>query len=485
MQLSNTEKYTDKTERKFNMSEKTNGQLLAEKLTYKSENSFDKLKDCELEAASEYALGYKKFLDSAKTEREAVKTAVKMAEENGFKPYTFGCKLKAGDKYYYNNRFKSFYAFKIGSEPVENGIRIAAAHIDSPRLDLKPRPLYEDSELAFLKTHYYGGIKKYQWTANPLALHGTVVLKDNTVLDVVIGEDENDPVLYINDLPPHLAQNQNQKTLALGIEGEALNLLVGSKPYPDKEISDKVKLNVLSILNEKYGITEADLISAELSAVPCAKARDAGLDRSMIASYGHDDRVCAYPELTAIFSSDCLDTHTVMAVLADKEETGSQGNTGMQSALIADLIEDIATTLGSNGRVCRANSKCLSADVNVAYDPNFPEVFEKRNTAFLNHGVVLSKYTGSRGKSGTSDASAEFLGYIKNNFDRDGVIWQIAELGKVDQGGGGTVAAYIADLNIDVIDLGVPVISMHAPIEVVAKTDVYMAHKAVLSLFNS
>ena len=467
------------------MSEKTQGQLLSEKLTYKSENAFETLSEKEITAAYDYAVGYKKFLDNAKTEREAVKTAIAMAEKNGFKPFEFGMKLEAGDKYYYNNRFKSIFLFKIGTEPIEKGIRLAAAHIDSPRLDLKPRPLYEDSELGFLKTHYYGGIKKYQWTAIPLALHGSVVLKDNSVVDIVIGEDENDPVLYINDLPPHLAQNQNQKTLALGIEGEALNLLVGSRPYPDKEVGDKVKLNVLAILNEKYGITEADLISAELTAVPADKARDAGLDRSMIASYGHDDRVCAYPELTAIMSDECSDTHTVMAILADKEETGSTGNTGMKSAALADLIDEIATALGSNGRVVRANTKCLSADVNVAYDPNFPEVFEKRNTAFINHGVVLSKYTGARGKSGTSDASAEFLGYIKNNFDRDGVIWQIAELGKVDQGGGGTVAAYIADLNIDVIDLGVPVISMHAPNEVIAKIDVYMTHKAVLSLFNN
>lgn len=467
------------------MSEKTNGQLLAEKLTYKNENGFDTLDEKELSAANDYAVGYKRFLDMSKTEREAVNTAVKMAEENGFKPYTFGTRLNAGDKYYYNNRGKSIFVFKIGTEPIDNGIRLAAAHIDSPRLDLKPCPLYEDSELAFLKTHYYGGIKKYQWTAIPLALHGSVVLSDNSVVDIVIGEDENDPVLYINDLPPHLAQNQSQKSLALGIEGEALNLLVGSKPYPDKEVGEKVKLNVLAILNEKYGITEADLISAELTAVPAAKARDCGLDRSMIASYGHDDRVCAYPELTAIFSNECSNVHTVMAVLADKEEIGSTGNTGMKSAILADLIDDIAVALGGSGKACRAASKCLSADVNVAYDPNFPEVFEKRNTAFLNHGVVLSKYTGSRGKSGTSDASAEFLGYIKNNFEKAGVVWQIAELGKVDQGGGGTVAAYIAELNIDVIDLGVPVLSMHAPSEVISKLDVYMTHKAVLSLFNN
>ena len=466
------------------MGEKTEGQMLAEKLFYKSENSFEKLDASETERAFEYANGYKKFLDNAKTEREAVKCAEAMAAERGFVPYSFGDELKAGGKYYCNNRGKSLFVFKIGSEPISNGIRIAAAHIDSPRLDLKPRPVYEDGELGFFKTHYYGGIKKYQWTAIPLALHGRVILAGGSTVDITIGEDENDPVLYINDLPPHLAQNQSQQTLSVAIEGVSLNILVGSRPYPDTEVGDKIKLNILSILNEKYGITEADLISAELSAVPAAKARDAGLDRSMIASYGHDDRVCAYPSLTAIFDDACASTHTVMAVLADKEETGSDGNTGMKSAFLRDLISEIAKAFGESDAVVRANSKCLSADVNVAFDPNFPEVFEKRNTAFLNHGVVISKYTGARGKSGTSDASAEFLGYIRSIFEKNDVIWQIAELGKVDQGGGGTVAAYIANLNIDVIDLGVPVLSMHAPTEVIAKLDVYMAHRAMLALFN-
>ncbi len=466
------------------MSEKTEGQILKEKLFYKSENAYLSLGDTDIDAAFEYAKGYKKFLDTAKIEREAVKEAERMAIDNGFVPYTIGMNLEVGGKYYYNNRGKSFYAFRIGEEPLTEGLRIAAAHIDSPRLDLKPRPLYEDGEMGFLKTHYYGGIKKYQWTAIPLALHGSVVLSDNSVIDIVIGEDENDPVLYINDLPPHLAQNQSTKTLSVAIEGESLNLLVGSKPYPDKEAGDNIKLNILSILNEKYGITEADLVSAELSAVPAAKARDAGLDRSMIAAYGHDDRVCAYPALTALFNPELTGTHTVMTVLADKEETGSDGNTGMKSSLIRDLIEEMAKAFDVSPNLVRANTKCLSADVNVAFDPNFPEVFEKRNTAFINHGVVISKYTGARGKSGTSDASAEFLGYIKNKFDNSGVVWQIAELGKVDQGGGGTVAAYLANLNIDVIDLGVPVLSMHAPTEIIAKLDLYMAHKAIVTLFE-
>ena len=467
------------------MSEKTQGQLLAEKLLCKSENTFEIIEKSEEDKAFHYSEGYKSFLDIAKTERKAVTHAISMAKDNGFVEYTHKTKLESGGKYYYNNRGKSLFLFKVGTEDIENGIRIAAAHIDSPRLDLKPRPVYQDAEMGFLKTHYYGGIKKYQWTATPLALHGSVVLRDNSVVDITIGEDENDPVFYINDLPPHLAQTQNQKTLALAVEGESLNLLAGSKPYPDKEVGDKIKLNILSILNEKYGICEADLISAELSAVPALKARDCGLDRSMIAAYGHDDRVCAYPALTAIFDADCDSKHTVMTILADKEETGSDGNTGMKSAILRDLIESIAKELGGDPVVVRANSKCLSADVNVAYDPNYPEVFEKRNSAFINHGVVISKYTGARGKSGTSDASAEFLGYIRSIFEDRGVCWQIAELGKIDQGGGGTVAAYIANLNIDVIDLGVPVLSMHAPAEVIAKLDVYMAHKAILALFNA
>lgn len=468
---------------KTKMSEKTNGQILDEKLSYKRENIFDRIDAKTEKEVFDYCEGYKNFLDTAKTEREAVSTAIQLAKQNGFKEYSFGAPLKAGDKFYYNNRGKSLILFKIGNESIENGIRIAAAHVDSPRLDLKPRPLYEDMGMCFLKTHYYGGIKKYQWTAMPLALHGKVILSDNSTVDIVIGEDDKDPVFYINDLPPHLAQTQNQKTLALGIEGENLNLLVGSKPYPDNEVAAKIKLNILTILNEKYGITEADLISAELCAVPAAKARDLGFDRSLISSYGHDDRVCAYPALTAIFDGE--DTkHTVMVVLADKEETGSDGNTGMKSAFLRDIIENIAISLGGNPVTVRATSKCLSADVNVAYDPNFPDVFEKRNAALINHGVVISKYTGARGKSGTSDASAEYLGYIRNIFDKNDICWQIAELGKVDQGGGGTVAAYIANMNIDTIDLGVPVLSMHAPCEVVAKLDVYMAHKAICTLFN-
>ena len=458
---------------------KSAGQELSEKLTYKSPRCFGK---ADKQTVADYCENYKKFLDNGKTEREVVKEAIALIEAKGYKPYTLGDKLERGGKYYLNNRQKSMFMFRIGTENIENGIRITASHIDSPRVDFKPRPLYEDSEMCFFKTHYYGGIKKYQWTAIPLSLHGVICKKDGAV-DVRIGEDESEPVFYINDLPPHLAQLQSAKTAATAIEGEQLNVLAGTEPFDDDNVSDAVKLQVLSALNEKYGCTEADLISSELCAVPAMKARDIGFDRSLIGSYGHDDRVCAYPSITAMLESEDS-PHTLLNIIADKEEVGSDGVSGMQCRLLADLIEEISLALGGNPRVVRANSKCLSADVNVAYDPNFPEVFEKRNSAMLNHGVVLSKYTGSRGKSGTSDASAEFVSFVTRIFDDAGVCWQMAELGKVDLGGGGTVAKFIASNNIDVIDLGVPVISMHAPYEVVSKQDVYMTHRAIAAFYR-
>ncbi len=430
------------------------------------------------EAAYEYAKGYTAFLDKAKTEREAVKQAVEYAEAAGYKPYTFGMKVKAGDKLYYNNRGKSIMLFRIGSEDISNGIRIAAAHIDSPRVDLKQCPLYENSGMAFLKTHYYGGIRKYQWVATPLALHGVVVKADGETVDITIGEDPTDPVFYINDLLPHLGQEQGKKPLNEAIPGESLNLLSGSRPDADSSVRD----NVMAILNEKYGITEEDFLSAELCAVPAGCARDVGLDRSMIAGYGHDDRCCSYPALTSLL--DCEDdTHTLMCILTDKEETGSDGVSGMQCRLFIDLIENIALVLGGNPAQVRSASKCLSADVSAAYDPNFPEVFEKRNCSELNCGAVLAKYTGARGKSGTSDASAEFLGWIRRAMASKDVVWQSGELGKVDIGGGGTVAKYIANYNIDTVDLGVPVISMHAPCEVIAKSDLYEAYRAFDAFF--
>ena len=463
------------------MSEKTKGELLSEKLVYKNKSGFD-TKNADKKTVSDYCEGYKKFLDKSKTEREAVTTSIAMIEAKGYKAYKLGDKLERGGKYYLNNRNKSLFMFKIGSESIENGIRITASHIDSPRVDFKPQPVFEDSELCFFKTHYYGGIKKYQWVATPLSLHGVICKSDGDVT-VCVGEDESEPVFYITDLAPHISQLQYQKNVGEAIQGEQLNVLAASEPYDDEKASDKVKLTVLSMLNEKYGCTEADLISSELCAVPAMKARDIGLDRSMIGSYGHDDRVCAYPSITAMLESEDSE-HTLLNIIADKEEVGSDGVSGMQCALLADLIEEIALALGGNPRVVRQNSKCLSADVNVAYDPNFPEVFERRNTAFLNHGVVLSKYTGARGKSGTSDASAEVVSFVTNIFNENGVDWQMAELGKVDLGGGGTVAKFIANINIDVIDLGVPVLSMHAPYELVSKYDVYMTHKAIKAFYK-
>ena len=463
--------------------EKTAGQKLKDELFYKSKNTYEALSEEDIAAEYDYAADYMKFLDGGKTERECVKEGVALLEAAGFSPYTFGMKVAPGGKYYYNNRGKSLSAFVLGTESLENGVYFSAAHIDSPRVDLKQHPLYEAEGLGFLKTHYYGGIKKYQWTTIPLALHGVVTRADGTTVELVIGEDDSDPVFYIDDLLPHLAGDQMRKSLADGINGEQLNLLSGSRPF-EKNLPEAVKLNILKLLNDKYGITEADLMSAELCAVPAYKARDIGLDRSLIGAYGHDDRVCAYPSLTALIAAE-NPVHTTMAILADKEEIGSEGNSGMQSAVYFDIIADLADTLGVSDIVVRSNSKCLSSDVNAAFDPNFPEVNERRNACFVNHGVVITKFTGARGKSGSNDASAEFTGYVRNLLDAAGVVWQTSELGKVDQGGGGTVAKFIAEKNVDVIDLGVPVISMHAPYEVVSKTDVYMTHKAIEAFFKA
>ena len=458
--------------------EKKNAQELLDKLSYKKQNVYEASSPDEIKAIYDYAKGYMQFLDDAKTEREATIASIKMIEEKGYTEYKFGDKLSVGDKKYYNNNGKSLVMFKVGEENIEeNGIRILASHIDSPRIDLKQVPLYEDAGMGFLKTHYYGGVKKYQWTAIPLALHGVMVKADGEIVEVKIGEDDTDPVFYINDLLPHLAQRQSQEPLGTAISGETLNILVGGLPYDCDDVSDKIKLTVLSMLNDKYGVTEEDFLSAELSLVPAFKARDIGFDRALIGAYGHDDRVCSYPALTALLDND--DTkHTVMVVLADKEEIGSVGLTGMQSDVLVDIISMISASLGADSIIVRSKSKCLSADVNAAFDPNFPDVYEKRNSAMISCGTCLSKYTGSRGKSGTSDASAEFVGFVRRLFAENGVIWQTAELGKVDAGGGGTVAMYIANHNIETVDLGVPVISMHAPYEVVSKADVYSTYKA-------
>lgn len=453
-------------------------QELKDLLFYKKESVYQKCDEKTIEKAYAFSEDYKDFLDNAKTEREAVSLSVTIAESNGFSEYKLGDKLTVGDKKYYNNRGKNLFLFTIGKESIENGFRISAAHIDSPRLDLKQVPLYEDEGMSFFKTHYYGGIRKYQWLAMPLSLHGVVIKKDGSAVNITIGEDENDPVLYINDLLPHLSHGMDTKPLGEAVQGEKLNILVGSRPLGND--SDSIKLNTMNILYEKYGMTEEDFLTAELCIVPAQKAKDVGLDRSMVGSYGHDDRVCAYPALKAIIN--CADSeHSLMCILADKEETGSEGNTGMQSDLMSDLIDEIALSLGADPRAVRANSKCLSADVSAAYDPNYSDVFEKRNTPLLSHGVVLTKYTGARGKSGTNDAHAEFIGWIRRAMEKDEVVWQSGELGKVDIGGGGTVAKYISKHNIDVVDLGVPVISMHSPFEVISKVDLYEAYRAFYS----
>lgn len=449
-------------------------------LIYEKKTVYEKAGKAITDAAFAYAEDYKRFLDQGKTEREALKASIALAEAKGYREYRLGDKISAGDKLYYNNRGKNLFVFSVGSEPINQGIRITAAHIDAPRIDLKQCPLYEDGGMGFFKTHYYGGIRKYQWVTTPLALHGVIATKDGGLIDVTIGEEETDPLFYINDLLPHLGQEQSKKPLSEGISGEQLNVLVGS--MPDEE-ENSVSLHILKILNEKYGITEDDFLSSELCVVPAAKARDVGLDRSMIGAYGHDDRVCAYPILTALLDSpDSLRTN--LCILADKEETGSDGPTGMQADLILDLINELAFHLGGNPAVVRANSKCLSADVSAAYDPNFPEVFEKRNTPLLGCGAVFTKFTGSRGKSGTNDASAEYIGWLRGVLSLDEVVWQAGELGKVDCGGGGTVAKYISKHNIDTIDLGVPVISMHAPWEVIAKVDLYETYRAVKAFYN-
>ena len=460
------------------MSEKTIGQEMLEKLSYRKKNIYEEATPDKIKAIYDYAEGYKTYLDNSKTEREATESAIELAKAKGYTEYKFGDKLSVGDKKYLNQHGKSLIIFKVGENDLENdGIRIIAAHVDAPRLDLKQVPMYEDGGMAFLKTHYYGGVKKYQWTAIPLAIHGVMVKADGEVVKVSIGEDDSDPVFYINDLLPHLGAKQSQEPLGSAISGETLNILIGGLPYDDKEVADKIKLTALSILYDKYGVTEEDFISAELSLVPAFKARDIGFDRALIASYGHDDRVCTYPAVTALL--DNPDTkETVMIVLADKEEIGSVGLTGMQSEFLVDLIKEISSSVGKNEIVVRSKSKCLSADVTACFDPNFAEVYEKRNSAIISCGTAMSKYTGSRGKSGTSDATAELVGFVRKLFAENGVIWQTAELGKIDVGGGGTVAQFIAKHNIETVDIGVPVISMHAPYEVVSKADVYSTYEA-------
>lgn len=445
-------------------------------LEYERTNGYENIEKSELDKINKYAEGYKNFLDNGKTEREVVKESIELLKKNGFKEYTLGDKIHSGDKLYYNNRGKALFIIKGGTtENIKgNGIRIMVAHVDSPRLDLKQVPLYEKDDLAFFKTHYYGGIKKYQWLTIPLALHGVIMKKDGTKLEIALGEKDTDPVFYITDLLPHLSQEQNTKKVTEAFQAENLNVLVGGMPVGDEKKA--VKNGVLELLNKEYGIEEEDFLSAEIEVVPANKARDVGFDRAFISSYGHDDRVCAYPEITATIETETK--QTVLTVLADKEEIGSVGVSGMQSILIKDIIDIIADSYGISSAVLRSKSKCLSADVTAAYDPTYNSAFEGQNASYICKGVAMNKFTGSRGKSGSNDASAEYVGFIRSILAKDNVIWQTGELGKVDLGGGGTVAMFLANYNIETVDLGVPVLSMHSPNELIAKVDIYQAHKA-------
>lgn len=463
---------------------KTAAEQLKEKLLVNAKNGGLTLSEDEIARSEVFCEGYKTFLDTGKTEREITENTIRQLQSKGYSEFKPGTKYAAGDRVYSNNRGKALILATIGTNPIEQGVRIVAAHIDSPRLDLKPNPLYEDAQLALFKTHYYGGIKKYQWTAIPLALHGVILKADGSVVQVNIGEGENDPVFCVTDLLPHLAEEQVKRPLHLGIKGEELNILIGCMPFRDDKASEAVKLNIMNILHEKYGIVEADFLSAELEAVPAGKARDLGFDRGMVAAYGHDDRVCAYTALMAALDCD-KPAYTTVTVLADKEETGSEGNTGLDSSYLKYFVADLAEPHGVNGRTVLSASKCLSADVNAAFDPTFPDVLDRRNCAYLNYGVCLTKYTGSRGKAGTSDCSAEFFGEVRNLFNASKVLWQTGELGKVDLGGGGTVAKYIAGLNVDVLDVGVPVLSMHSPLEIVSKLDVYCAYRGFFEFLNA
>ena len=429
-----------------------------------------------------YARGYAAFIDACKTEREAVSWAVEQLKDHGFVELMPGMSLNPGDKVYRNVHNKSLMAAVIGSESMNTGARICSAHIDSPRMDLKPNPLYEDSGMAYLKTHYYGGIKKYQWVTVPLALHGLVVRRDGTSVTITIGEDASDPILMITDLLPHLAADQMQKTAATAITGEQLNVLLGSEPL-EGEGSDLVKLHMMKLLNEKYGIIEEDFLSAELSIVPAMKCREVGLDRSMLAAYGHDDRICAYNQLAPLLELE-QPKHTAICLWADKEEIVSVGVTGMQSFAFETFVHDLCHATKASLYRCFENSFCLSADVSNAYDPNFGETCDKRNNSVINGGVAIFKYTGSKGKGGCSDASAEAMGHIRSVLDKAGVIWQVGELGKVDQGGGGTVAAFMANRNIVTVDAGVPVLSMHAPMEIISKLDGYMSMRACKAIYE-
>ncbi len=457
-------------------------ETLRENLLFQAKHGYDLITEAQRAEMEAYCKDYTAFMDAAKTEREAVTYTVAAAEKAGFKPLVPGMELKPGDRVYRNNRNKSIMLAVIGEKSLEEGANITAAHIDSPRMDVKPNPLYEDSEIAYLKTHYYGGIKKYQWTTIPLAIHGVVYKKNGEVITITIGEDDSDPVFFVSDLLVHLSADQMKKTLAEGITGEQLNVILGTVPMANDDGADRVKLAAMAMLNEKYGLIEEDFLSAELTIVPAGKCREVGLDRSLLAAYGHDDRVCSYAALAPLLKLG-TPSKTAVCVLADKEEIGSVGISGMQSQCFENFMADLCAAQGASLLHCFANSFCLSADVTNAFDPNFAETCDKRNNSKLNYGVGICKYTGSRGKGGASDAAAEAMGYVRTLFQKNGVVWQAATLGKVDQGGGGTVAAYMANRNIVTVDAGVPVLCMHAPYEMVSKYDCYMTMKAMDAVY--
>ncbi|MDW7660035.1 MAG: aminopeptidase [Bacillota bacterium] len=474
------------------MEKKNQFEELSKELSHTFKNAWEAMNEKETKSCFEFSEGYKAFLDAGKTERESANEIKRLAIEKGYKnidDYLSGKeKLQKGSKIYAVNRDKSIILFLMGEKPLKDGMNIVGAHIDVPRIDLKPFPLYEDSDMAFLKTHYYGGIKKYQWTAIPLAIHGVAYNKNNEKIEVVIGEDEADPIFAITDLLPHLAKDQSSKTLSEGIDGETLNVLVGHMPMGDDKTKDKVKLHILKILKDKYGLLEEDFLSAEFEVVPAGKAKDLGFDRSMISAYGHDDRVCSYTGVMALFELKDVAT-TACGMFMDKEEVGSQGNTGSQSRYFENIVAELIALQEPNYndlylRRAISNTKVLSGDVGAAYDPNFAAAYEKRNSAHIGKGVQLVKYTGARGKGGCNDANAEFLGEVRKIFNDNDVVWQIGELGKVDQGGGGTIAYILANSNAEVVDCGVPVLSMHAPYEIVSKVDVYMTFKAYKAFLN-
>ena len=459
------------------------GKELQEELTWKFPHIAKEAPE-QVEEAAAFCEGYKAFLDEGKTERECVKKAVELLKAAGYAEFDTKGSYQPGDKVYYVNRNKAIIATTFGEKSVKEGIRMNGAHIDSPRLDLKPSPVYEKDDMALFKTHYYGGIRKYQWATIPLAMHGVIIKKNGETVELNLGEKPGDPVFCITDLLPHLSAEQNERKLKDGIKGEELNIVIGSIPYTDDEVKEPVKLMALKLMNEQFGITEKDFLRAEVEFVPAHKASDVGFDRSMVGAYGQDDRICAYTALIAEIDTK-NPTYTTMTILTDKEEIGSEGNTGLNSNYVGDYITYLAELEGVNPKEVFRNTICLSSDVNAAYDPTFASVYDPLNSSYVNKGCVLTKYTGARGKSGSNDASAELMAKVIGIMEKEGVYWQIGELGAVDVGGGGTIAKFVASMNIDVVDLGVPILSMHAPFELASKLDVLNTYRAFKSFYKN